>query len=385
MSLRPFPIAARALLATLAMLLASAAQAGAATASACADYDAYAPAREAIADLQRILTPDGVQESYALQVGGIEQWINVRGQDRANPLILFVHGGPAAPLTPSLWQFQRPFEEFFTIAHWDQRGAGRTFARNDHSALGDSVRIDRYVADLIDVAEHLRARYAQPKLILIGHSWGTVPALTAAIRHPELFHAYVGIGQIINLRENERLSYAYAVEQARVHGNAGALDELQSIFPYPGDEPLTRERLIIARRWAQHYGGMSAYRNESPYYFLGPRLSPDYDDADRCAINAGNRFTLGRLLPELFEVDFNPVERIELPVLMVLGRHDQTTPSAPTARWLERVQAPSKHAAWFEHSSHMAPWEEPGRLLLTLLEHVRPLATARAAATESER
>ena len=110
------------------------------------------------------------------------------------------------------------------------------------------------------------------------------------------------------------------------------------------------------------------------YYFQGPRLSPDYDDAARCAINAGSVFTLGRLLDEFLRVDFTGVEAFPIPVVMFMGRHDYTTPSEPTAAWLAKVRAPYKQGVWFERSAHMIPWEEPGRTLVSLLEHVRPLA-----------
>ena len=151
--------------------------------------------------------------------------------------------------------------------------------------------------------------------------------------------------------------------------------ELEAIAPYPGDEPLTRERIVTARRWAQHYGGLSAYREDSRYFFQAPLLSPDYRAEDVCAINRGNVFTLERVLPEFLEVDFTGIDTFPIPVVMFLGRHDYTTPSQPIADWLEHLDAPFKQAVWFERSSHMVQWEEPGKTLLSLLQYVRPLAT----------
>jgi len=346
-----------------------------ALAQPCPDTAAYEGAREIVRDLNRIVAPDGIQASYKTRIGGIDQWINVRGQDKANPVLLFVHGGPAAPNTPSLWQFQRPLEEYFTVANWDQRGAGKTYNEVDPDTIGDSIRIARYVDDAIEVAEHLRARYGVEKIILMAHSWGTVVGMHAALKRPDLFHAYVGIGQVINVRDNERISFDYGLAQARAHGNAEAIREMESIAPYPGDQPITRERIVIARKWPQFYGGLTAFREDSTYYFRASRLSSDYTDRDRCAINEGSVFTLGRLLDEYLEVDFKPVRTFPIPVVMLMGRHDYTTPSAPTAEWLEKVQAPYKHGVWFERSAHMAPWEEPGKTLVSLLQHVRPLAT----------
>jgi pimeloyl-ACP methyl ester carboxylesterase len=342
----------------------------------CPDVAPYAKAREVIRDLGRIVAPTGVQESYKTRIGGVDQWLNVRGQDKANPVILFVHGGPAAPLTPDIWQFQRPIEEYFTVVNWDQRAAGKTYLEADPDSISDSIHIPRYVDDAIEVAEFVRKRYHKDKLILMGHSWGTIIGMSAAIKRPDLFHAYVGIGQVINTRDNERISFEYAVEQAKVHRNAEATKELASIAPYPGDKPITRERIIIARKWAQFYGGLSAWREDSTYYFRAPMLSPEYDADDACAIDKGNLFTLGRILPEFLEADFKTTRSFPIPVVMFMGRHDYTTPSRPTADWLGRVDAPYKRGVWFERSSHMIPWEEPGKMLVSLLEFVRPQATS---------
>ena len=115
----------------------------------------------------------------------------------------------------SLWQFQRPLEDYFTLVNYDQRGAGKTY-REDHSdAVGETIRIQQYVDDLVEVAEHAREKLGKDKLVLMAHSWGTIPATRAALARPDLFHAYVGIGQVINVRDNERISIEYGLEQAR--------------------------------------------------------------------------------------------------------------------------------------------------------------------------
>ena len=134
------------------MTLLLAVSAFAANAQTCKDTAAYEPARKIIADLGRIETPNGVQESYKVRLNGIDQWVNVRGQDRANPVVLFVHGGPASPLTPTLWQFQRPLEEYFTMVTYGQRGAGKTCVTNDAAKVADTVHIPNFVDDVIAMA-----------------------------------------------------------------------------------------------------------------------------------------------------------------------------------------------------------------------------------------
>jgi pimeloyl-ACP methyl ester carboxylesterase len=341
----------------------------------CKSQAEYAKAREVIKDLGRILTPSGVQESYKTRIGGIDQWLNVRGQDKDNPVILFIHGGPASPLIPAIWQFQRPLEEYFTIVNYDQRAAGKTFNETPPDSISDTIHIPRYIDDAIEIAEHIKARYHKNKVILMGHSWGTVIGMGAALKRPDLFYAYVGIGQVISTQVNERVSFDFAVEQAKKNNNEKALKELASIAPYPGDQPLTRERIITARIWAQNYGGLTAYRDSSDYFYDAGKLSPEYNDCDVRAIDEGNMFSLGRLLPEFLNVDYRGVKKFPIPVVMFMGRHDFTTPSVPTAEWLKQVQAPYKRGVWFEHASHMIPWEEPGKTLVSLLETVRPLAT----------
>jgi pimeloyl-ACP methyl ester carboxylesterase len=348
----------------------------AATASSeCKDTASYADARAIVRDLDRIVAPGGMQESYQMRVGGIDHWVNVRGQDRANPVLLFIHGGPASPVTPTLWQFQRPIEEYFTVVNYDQRGAGKTYVEDHSDAVGESLRIERYVDDAIELAEQVRKRYGKRKLVLMAHSWGTIIGMRAALKRPDLFYAYVGIGQVIDTRENERLSFDYGLQQAKAHGNAAAVKELEAIAPYPGDRPITRERIVVARKWAQYYGGLSAFRDASDYFFKAPLLSPDYEDRDRCAVDQGNVFTLGRVLDEFLAVDQRGVRSFPIPVLMFMGRHDYTTPSAPTEAWLRTVDAPYKRGVWFERSAHMIPWEEPGKTVLSLVQYVLPLAS----------
>jgi pimeloyl-ACP methyl ester carboxylesterase len=340
--------------------------------TAAAPYD-YSRARSIVTDRDSIVTPNGVQQTFQATVGGLSQWVYVRGQEKQNPIILFVHGGPASPMAPVAWMWQKPLEEYFTMVHYDQRGAGKTYATTDTTGLGKTITTAQYVADAIEMAQLVCRRYGKQKVILMGHSWGTIVGLQAARKRPDLFYAYVGIGQIINWRDNEQASFDFGLAQATKHKNEEAMRELRSIAPYPGSQPITRERIIIARKWPQYYGGLSAYRNTSTYFFRAPQLSPLYTPADVAAIDQGSLYTLGRLLPELLTVDFKPVKSFPIPVFMLMGRHDYTTPNEPTVKWLQALQAPLKKGVWFEHSSHLLPLEEPGKLLLTLVQEVRPL------------
>jgi len=138
-----------------------------ANAQQCPDIAPYQKARAAIQDLGRIVAPSGIQESYKTKIGGIDQWLSVRGQDKANPIILFIHGGPASPLIPTVWQFQRPLEEYFTVVNYDQRGAGKTYVEDHSDATGETLHIPRYVDDAIEIAEYVRGLAAERPLVVV--------------------------------------------------------------------------------------------------------------------------------------------------------------------------------------------------------------------------
>jgi pimeloyl-ACP methyl ester carboxylesterase len=337
--------------------------------------DIYAPGRDIVAGLSRIVTPNGVDETFVATLGGSPQVVNVRGADRSNPILLFVHGGPASPEMPLAWSFQRPWEDFFTVVQWDQRGSGRSFLLDDPTKIAQSLSLDRYRDDAIELIEQLRRRYSQRKVILLGLSYGSTIGLSVAIKRPDLLYAYIGVGQLIDGRENERVGFDWTLARAQADHNARAVAELEALRPYPGDGPLSVSRTMIERNWNIHYGGLVAYRPDAEWYFHLGRVSPLYTPADRKAWDAGSDLTMKAVWPALIGISFKQVDRLDVPLFFFLGRHDYTTPGPIAANWLAHVRAPEKRLVWFEHSAHLPFVEEPGRMLQALLE-VRPLATA---------
>lgn len=336
--------------------------------------DAYASGRKVVSQIGKIVTPVGVQETFEVTLGGARQVVNVRGSDRANPILIFVHGGPASVEMPIAWSFQRPWEDYFTVVQWDQRGAGRSYPLNDPKTLAPTLKLDRYRDDAIELIEVLRSKYGKRKVVLLGHSWGSIVGLSVAATRPDLLHAYVGVGQVIDFRENERISHDMVLAQARHAGNAEAVSELESIRPYPGRGAFDLKKLEIERKWSIYYGGLAAYRQNADFYFRAARLSPEYTAADRKAWDDGSAFTMTTMFPKLADISFEKLREVKVPVFMFLGRHDTTTPSPIAAAWLDRLKAPAKATIWFEHSAHLPMIEEPGRMFSALLDNVRPLA-----------
>lgn len=333
-------------------------------------------ARAILRDLRRITTPNGVEELRTVELNGLPQWISVRGKDRRNPILLFIHGGPASTEMPVSWAYQTPWEEYFTVVQWDQRAAGKTASGADHAAVGPTVNVEQMTRDGEALVAHLRERYGKARIIVMGHSWGTVIGLNLAIRRPEWLHAYVGMGQLIDWQENERAGYEFALREVTADGNVAALEELRSIAPYPPPDGETRfEQVVVQRKWVIHYGGLTKGRTDFAYDLNARKIAPEYTDPDLSPpVPDGD--ALVRLLPDLRKLDFGTVEAVRVPLFLFLGRRDYQTPSAVAAAWLDKVQAPQKSAIWFEHSAHMMQLEQPGRVLLSLVGEVRPIAAA---------
>lgn len=339
--------------------------------------DAFAPSRAIVADIQRIVTPRGVQDQFVAQIGGLSQAVSVRGADRSNPIILFLHGGPGAVEMPMSWAFQQPWEDYFTVVQWDQRGAGKTYALNDPRKVAPTMTLERYRDDTIELIDLLRKKYGKRKILLMGHSWGSFLGLAVATKRPDLLYAYVGVGQVVGWRENEKAGFDWTLAEARRRNDAAAIRALEAMQPYPRPGPLKIEDADGWRKYAIPYGSLAANRQNADFYFAATRLSPDYTPADRKAWDQGSDLSVHTLWPRLSDKSFADVQHLRVPVVLFLGRHDHTAPSSVAAAWFGRLSAPSKRLIWFEQSAHLPMMEEPGRTFAALINYVRPLASSK--------
>jgi proline iminopeptidase len=333
-----------------------------------------------IADARKIVSAKGVEELLEIPVGGTRQWISVRGRNRDNPILLVIHGGPASPEMPTSWWFQGDWEDYFTVVEWDQRGSGKTYDANNPKLIRPTLSLGRIVADAVDVVQYLRSRYGKKKIFVLGHSWGSLVGLQLAHEHPEWLYAYIGMGQVISGRLGEHVGYETTLGIAEATGNAKAVAELNSIAPYPNaDGSLPLDKINKERNWSVAFGGLTWERTNLNYYSNLAQFAPEYTEADVAAINKGAQLSLGPLLPYLLSFDYSNVLEWRCPIVIFAGRHDFTTPSTVVAAWFARIHAPAKKFIWFENSAHMIMFEEPGRVLVHLVEDVRPLAMTQTA------
>ncbi|MFK2899275.1 alpha/beta hydrolase [Dyella jejuensis] len=370
---------------------------GIASAAAPADVSraAAAPARDKASSMSRdevtrilddnrkIVSPNGIDDMVQVRINGINQWLSIRGKDRRNPIMLFLHGGPASPAMPEAYTFQTPWEDYFTVVQWDQRGAGKTYRSNAERAMAPGMTVDGMTDDAAQVVQYLRQRFGKQKIFLLGHSWGTVLGVQLAQRHPDWFYAYISVGQVVNGRRNEALGYDFALREAKAHDNEKAVRELQAIAPYPGNA-LTIDRIGVRSKWEMYYGGLAYGRQDYQFEEDAESLSPDYSTADLDAIGKGSLFSLDHLLQPLLAVDFDHVTHFGCPVLVYVGQHDYTTPHELAEEWFASIQAPSKRLVVFADSAHMMMQEQPGRFLVHLVADALPLAQKAGDAAPAE-
>lgn len=332
-----------------------------------------------VADLVKNTSPEGIDTLEFVTIGGTRQAITIRGRDRTNPILLFIHGGPANPTMPISWAFQRPWEDYFTVVQWDQRGSGKSsFAPADQERMAPTMTLDTIVTDGLAIVDHLRQRLGQDKVVAMGWSWGTAVGARMALRAPEKFHGYIGLGQTVNAAA-ERAAYEGALARAQKAGNAEAVKELEALEPYPGEQG---ERILpgagTVRKWARMYNGGWYGRTDLALYDALNEWAPEYSDAELAAHAQAGNWALPPLIRSMMQRDLL-VEgaTFQVPVLFLMGRWDLHTPLEPVQAYYERVTAPSKKLVIFEKSGHFSMFEEPGRLLVTLVQEVLPWVSGR--------
>lgn len=338
-----------------------------------------------IAADQKIVTPDGIEETIPVKINGITQWLSIRGTDTRNPVLLYLHGGPGNAFLPVAWTVERPWEDYFTVVQWDQRGAGKTYAANDPALVGPTMTIPQMTSDATEVVRYLQAHLHKKKIFLVGHSWGSILGVALAQQHPEWFYAYVGVGQYVNSALNEDAGYRFALEQARLHKNAEAEKELLAITPYPGDlDKLSFQQIGTERKWLTFFGGVTAYRSDQSFEDGVGTLSPAYSQHELDASDDAPAFSATHLIRALLHVDYTATTDFKCRIFIFAGRHDYATSHDLAYSWFTRLKAPSKTFIWFENSGHLIPEEEPGRFFYHLVADVRPLAVEAGDAPPSD-
>ncbi|WNS78753.1 alpha/beta hydrolase [Domibacillus sp. DTU_2020_1001157_1_SI_ALB_TIR_016] len=286
-----------------------------------------------------------------VELNGNSNEIMIRGKNKDNPVILFVHGGPGTSEIPYADKYQDVLESKFTVVNYDQRASGKSYHFfDDYSNLSP----DLLVEDLLAVTDYVTKRLGKEKVILIGHSYGTYIGMQAANKAPEKYEAYVGIGQMSNIKESEIDNLNYTIEQAKNAGNRDDVIYLQGLT-----ENIKNGEMFTPRNYVIKYGGATRLIDNPDGDNIGMLLSSEYNLLDIIRYNCGLTFSQNTLLKDLTE---NPlptiVTKLELPVYFIMGKYDYMTSSSAAIKYFDMIEADKKEFISFEESAHYPQFEE---------------------------
>jgi pimeloyl-ACP methyl ester carboxylesterase len=307
-----------------------------------------------------------------VQLGGITQWIRVRGADASNPVLLLMQQGPGLPIINDAPRLERllGLESAFTVVYWDQRGTGLSAPSLRKNSNRFEITVARMVDDTVALLELLRDRFGG-KTFIAGFSFGATFAAYAAVRRPELVAALVSAGMDIDIPAAEDNAYAFALDAARQRGNRRAIRQLDAIGPPPHT---TAKQFTTRARWVANFGGVASNANFNGMLralLFSLVRSPDYSVAAVVRTLRGIGASQAALLPQLASTDLvRAMPRLDVPLVMAQGRLDQVAPGEAAQRFHDSLTAPGKQLVWFSRSAHTPHLEEPAKFR-DLLMNVR--------------
>jgi len=293
-----------------------------------------------------------VAELATVTIGGHDQTMMIRGRSVENPVLLYLTGGPGGTDIGAIRR-DVTLEQDFTVVAWDQRGAGKSYAALDPT---DTFTTDQLVSGTVEVTNYLRDRFGEEKIYLVGQSWGSTLGVLAAQQRPELYHAFVGVGQMVSQRETDIMFWEDTLEWADETGNSGLAETLRRNGPPPYENLMHYDPFIAREHDWNPYPEFDP-NNEMPAILF----VPEYSWMDRINGFKGFLDTVGTIYPQLQHIDFRQdVTSLDIPFYMVQGEHEARGRAVLAEEWFEILDAPSKEAFTFEGSGHRAHFDRPG-------------------------
>jgi pimeloyl-ACP methyl ester carboxylesterase len=306
-------------------------------------------------------------EDYVI-INGISQFLYHLGTSCDNPVMLFLHGGPGSAESLFTKAFQEKWEEIYTVVHWDQRGAGKTLTKNPEKL----PTIDLLLQDLFEIIQYLKKKYNKQKIVILGHSWGSVLGSVFIRKYPEEVAYYIGTGQIVSMLENERVGYNKVNEMIEQSGDKRSMKRLESIGEYPG------HRIVFNKAFLKK---CEKVRKLQGKYKLAMKInlsiwvtvfkSPIFKFSDIIAFM--KIFRANANLHE-FLGDFNlrtETADYKVPIYYILGGNDWQAPYIIAQKYFEEIEAPNKGIYIIPNAGHMTMMEQPDLFFNALLEIIK--------------
>jgi pimeloyl-ACP methyl ester carboxylesterase len=283
--------------------------------------------------------------SEAVPIGGINQWISIKGTNRDNPVVLFLHGGPGNSVMGYAEKFTGELQQHFVVVQWDQRESGTTKKLNRSET---PLTVTQMENDAVEMINYLRNRFSKEKVLLMGHSWGGFLGLLVAAEHPELLSGYVAISPMVYQVESERLSREWMIKKAITDGRPKAVEELNSIsIPF-----VSGRDLYYHRSWLAELSGQK-FPSRRFVEAWAEKWLPLFNEAS---------------LVNFFEV----APTIKCPIYFFAGKLDFQTHAQLTWKYYSELVSTRKKWYWFEDTGHSIPSQSPQRLQDIVINEIIP-------------
>lgn len=318
-----------------------------------------------------ILSKDSIAKYETVELGGIKQSILIRGENTSNPVLLYLHGGPGSPETSFITKYQREWEKHFTVVNWDQRGSGKSY---NPKIDADSLNIQSAYNDTIQLVEYIKRKFNVEKVYLVGHSWGTYVGMLAVKNNPELFYAYVGVGQVADQQSNEFEIRKYALDNALAEVNQKAIAELQAIGNPPYNKTEFKNKISTNRKWSTYYGGSLWEKQNTNQFYYEVILGLEYNLFDLIKYLKGNNlYYNSEARWDLYNANLiNDIPEVKIPIYFCQGIHDNVTSYKLAKAYFEQIKAPKKQFKTFYNSAHLPIIEEEDSFSNYLINTILP-------------
>jgi pimeloyl-ACP methyl ester carboxylesterase len=305
---------------------------------------------------------ESISEKTFVKIGGVTQGMFIKSKNIKNPILLYVHGGPAFPNYFLIDKYKPNLEDYFTVFYWEQRGGGLSYSPE---VTLESMNYTQLANDAIEVTNYLRKRFDKEKIYIMAHSGGTPIALLAVQKNPELFHAYIGMGQISNQGESEKLAYTYMLDKYKVDKNQKRINELEKYKVLESDSNvLSFHKSKIRDQYMHELGIGTMHKKMSIFWdiFIPVWTCKAYTIKEKINIWKSKLTFLPKtnLIKEMLETDFTiKVPKLEIPIYFFSGKYDLTVNIDLSKAYLKKIETPLKGFYTFNNSAHSPLFEEP--------------------------
>lgn len=302
-----------------------------------------------------IKAPNAITDLVAIEIGGMDQWVMIRGEDSSNPVLLWLHGGPGAAQMPVHHEFNRDLESEFVVVHWDQRGAGKS---NHRGFDENSMSLNRFIEDTHELTAYLKSRFDQEKIFLLGHSWGTQLGILTVQRYPENYHGFISVAKVVHPQRAEEISYEWLSKQVEERGSSRQMRKFNELGPPLYDE---HDRYVTFAKMKDAFGGsMDIGMGRLAWISFGAN---EYTIGDYVKWLRGANRGSGPMWDELRDFDlFRDFPSIEVPVWFIVGENDYNTPAKLVKEFYQFVDSPEGKTLFvFEGAAHAPFMGDPER------------------------